>query len=298
MQLIFQTLNSNSGKFYYDQLDSYAKLIYDKIYENKENMKTGNYTIDYGKTFNTLLNSEDGKQQINTSYQAALDAYFLDNPDVFYIDVTKLYLLMNARTIGRKTTYTVTIGGENGASYFSEGFYSKEQIENCLNQIEYISNNIIEDSLASDYVKIKEIHNWLVDNITYDQTISKNNIRTIYGAIIEKEVVCEGYAKAFKYLLDKAGIESIIIIGYGTNSKGQTEEHAWNYIKLDGAWYAVDVTWDDPIIKDGGKLTNKNRYNYFLRGHNNFNDSHQPTGKTSEGGIVFTYPQLNIADYK
>lgn len=208
----------NTNKYYYSQLDEYAKIIYGKIYENKENMKSGNYTIDFGKTFNKLLNSEGGEAQINTSYQSALDAYLLDNPDVFYIDVTKLYLLMNAKTIGRKTTYTVTIGGENGGIYYTEGFYSLAQVNQAINNTQAVADKMLSYTSGSDYEKIKQLHDILVSNLSYEQTLSKTHIRNIYGALCEREVVCEGYAKAYKYLLDQIGIENIIVVGYGTNS--------------------------------------------------------------------------------
>ena len=286
-----------SNNFYYNQLDDTAKAIYNKLNENKENMKSGNYTIEFGKTFNELLNSENGEQKMNTAYQSALDAYLLDNPDVFYLDVTKMYLLMNTRTVGKKTTYTVSIGGENGFSYYNSSFYSQAQVNSAVSKIEKETEEIINQTSNNTYKKIQQLHNWLVDNIEYEQSLTGTNIRNIYGAFEEKEVVCEGYAKAFKYLLDKAGIENIIVVGYGTNSTGNTEEHAWNYIKLNNKWYAVDVTWDDPIIVGNGKLSDKNRYNYFLRGSNNFNDTHTATGKTSEGGIIFTYPELSVSDF-
>lgn len=289
--------NYNSENFYYNQLDDNGKIIYNKLNENKENMKTGNYIIQFDKTFNELLNSENGEQKMNTAYQSALDAYFLDNPDIFYIDVTKMYLLMSTRTVRNKTTYTVTIGVDNGGSYYTQGFYSKSQVDKTIESINKISDQLINTTSNNTYTKLQQMHDWIVDNVEYEQTLSGTNIRNIYGAFGEKQVVCEGYAKAYKYLLDKIGIENIIVVGYGTNSKGNTEDHAWNYVKLTGKWYAVDVTWDDPIIVGGGKLSDKNRYNYFLKGSNNFNETHKATGKTSEGGIIFTYPELNVSDF-
>lgn len=296
IQTMSQSID-NTNKFYYSQLDNNAKIIYDKIYENKENMKSGNYVIDFGKTFNELLNSEGGEEQMNISYQSALDAYLLDNPDVFYIDVTKLFLLMNSRTVGKKTTYTVTIGGENGSIYYADGFYSLAQINQAINNVKGVKDEILSYTSGSEYQKIRQIHDLLVNNLSYEQSLTGTNIRNIYGALCEREVVCEGYAKAYKYLLDQIGVENIIVVGYGTNSSGNGEEHAWNYIKLEDSWYAVDVTWDDPIIQGGGKLTEKNRYKYFLKGSHNFNDSHEATGKTSQGGITFTYPELSVSDY-
>lgn len=285
--------SENINDYYYEQLDEYAKIIYKKIDENKENMKSGEYTIDFEKTFNKLLNTSEGEEKINIAYQSSLDAYMLDNPDIFYLDVTKIYLLINSRSILGKTTYLVTIGPEDGKKYYSDGFNSKEDIENAINNCENVANQILQySSNDNKYEEIKNIHNLIIDNMEYDESLSNSNIRNIYGALIERKIVCEGYAKVYKYLLDKINVENIIVVGYGINSSGRQEEHAWNYLKLNDNWYAVDVTWDDPIIIGGGRLTNSNRYRYFLKGSDDFNTSHTPTGKASENGIVFTYPRI------
>ena len=138
----------------------------------------------------------------------------------------------------------------------------------------------------------------MIDSIQYEEDLTQNNIYDIYGALVSKRCVCEGYAKAFQYLMNEIGIENTIVIGVGTNSKNQTENHAWNYVKLNSRWYAVDVTWDDPIITGGGKLTNKARYEYFLKGSNKMNENHVPSGRFTENGKLFRYPDLSEQDYE
>ena len=109
------------------------------------------------------------------------------------------------------------------------------------------------------------VHDYLIDNAEYDQTLAKPNIRNIYGTLIEKSCVCEGYAEAFKYLLDALDIPCVIVSGTATNSQGETENHAWNYVQLNGIWYAVDCTWDDPIIIGNGKINESIKYQYFFK---------------------------------
>ena len=128
--------------------------------------------------------------------------------------------------------------------------------------------------------------------------MSQTNIYDIYGALVKKESVCEGYAKSFKYLMDSVEIPCVIVAGEGTNSEGSTENHAWNYVELDGKWYAIDCTWDDPIIIGGGKLSNSAKYKYFLKGESEFNQSHFPSGQFTENGKVFEYPSLSINNYR
>ena len=65
-----------------------------------------------------------------------------------------------------------------------------------------------------------------------------------------------------------------------------------------GKWYAVDTTWDDPIIQGGGKLTNDLKYENFLKGSKEFYKNHIEEGQISIEGKTFSYPILSINDYE
>lgn len=91
-----------------------------------------------------------------------------------------------------------------------------------------------------------------------------NQKATVYGALVEAKGVCEAYSRAYKYILDDLGIENILVTGTAVNSTGVSEEHMWNYVKVNGKWYAVDVTWDDPIVVGGGTLSEETKHKYFL----------------------------------
>ena len=294
-----KVISSTRYKYYYDQLDSIAKSIYSAVENNIENLKTGNAKIEFGEKFNSLLNEEGGNEKLNVAYQAALDAFCLDYPEVFYIDVTKMVLMIYSKTNILGTKYTVTIEPSEEGSYLTAEFSSKAEVEEALNSLETIKKDIVNQVASDDnYTKIKRIHNFLVDYIEYDASMIRTNTRNIYGALIEKNVVCEGYAESFKYLLDAVGIPCVEIVGTGTNSSGKTEAHAWNYVLLNDSWYAIDVTWDDPTIIGNGKAPKSARTKYFLKGEINFNKTHFPSGQVSEGGAVFVYPELNKEDYE
>ena len=79
--------------FYYEQLDEHAKIIYDELNANLDKLKTGTYSADFGLTFNDLLHQENGSETLRNSFQLAINAITFDNPDLFYLDVTKLFLL-------------------------------------------------------------------------------------------------------------------------------------------------------------------------------------------------------------
>lgn len=140
-------------------------------------------------------------------------------------------------------------------------------------------------------MKIKVVNEWMIDNLSYENIEGNNNKYNLYGAIVETKVVCEGYARMFKYIMDGLNIPCILVSGIATNSEGETELHAWNYVELNGQWYAVDVTWNDPVVIGEGELTESQKSKYLLKGKS-FLDNHKEDGMISENSMKFIYPKL------
>lgn len=286
------------NKYFYNQLESYSKTIYKAFESNKENMKEGTYKINLGTSFSNILSKQNGQEELGKYYQSAIEAYTYDNPDVFYLSPNKMYLNIETTTKGQNKTYNVYINNGEEANYLNEEFSNKQDINLALEKIEAIRKQIIHNKTGNDYEDIKMVHDYLVENIEYDTSLQEKNIYNIYGALINGKGVCEGYARAFKYLLDGLGIESTMVIGKGINSSGQSENHAWNYVKLENNWYAVDCTWDDPVIIGGGYIGNSSKYRYFLKGKEDMEKDHTTLGNFTQGGKEFEYPTLNNKSYK
>ena len=79
----------------------------------------------------------------------------------------------------------------------------------------------------------------LLDNVSYVDDAGLN--QSAYSALVGKESVCAGYARAFQYLMLKLGIPCYTCVG-----EANGEDHAWNIVIIDGIAYNVDVAWDDP----------------------------------------------------
>ncbi len=116
---------------------------------------------------------------------------------------------------------------------------------------------------ASKYTKAvdkeKAVHDWIVLNTKYDEKgFSSGNIPSYSfaadGVFRYGTAVCDGYQKAFMLCMRILGIECETVTGTGNG-----QAHAWNIVKLDGEWYQVDVTWDDPVPDIPGKVS----YGYF-----------------------------------
>lgn len=76
-------------------------------------------------------------------------------------------------------------------------------------------------------------------------------ISALTGRAGDQGPVCEGYARAFMVLCQQLGIPCVLVDGPAKEALfGATEAHMWNYVFLDGGWYAVDVTWNDPFVSN------------------------------------------------
>lgn len=290
------TYIDNSFK-YYNQLDKYGKIIYDKLNQNLENMKTGIYEIDYGDIFNDLLHQENGETILNNDFQLAINALNFDNPELFYLDISKIYLITtitNKLFTGNK--YSVKIGPNDGNSYVNSSFISKTGVDYAIQNVEE-KKQIIENSVSGSVERqIKTVHDYLINNVEYDKSTSADNVYNIYGALVNGYSVCEGYARAFKAIMDDLNIPCIIVCGTATNSNNETENHAWNYVMIEDNWYAIDVTWDDPVIVGNGYISPTVHYKNYLKGSKKFFMNHIEDGKIIDN-FSFTYPTLSENDY-
>lgn len=289
--------NVSIDGYFYNQLEDYSKVIYRAFESNKEEMKTGNYQIEFGDAFSGLLKQSDGQNLLNTYYQSAIEAYIYDNPEVFYLNPNKMYLNIETTTRGNNVSYNAFINSGGYGSYLTDEFSSKQQINQAINILRQTRQNIIQNKTGNTYKDIKMVHDYIINNTEYDTTVSKENIYNIYGTLVNKQSVCEGYAKTFKYVMDELGIQCILVIGKATNSEGSTENHAWNYVKIDGSWYGIDTTWDDPISTSGW-VSENSKYKYFLKGLNEMSEDHTPSGQFSEGGKIFNYPNISNESYR
>ena len=137
-----------------------------------------------------------------------------------------------------------------------EHIYSNNDIKLIEAKVEEIEKEIWNSSMSNED-KIKEAHNYIINNSKYDKDRSDNNIvkyksDTAYGSLLEGYSLCGGYTDAMELFLEDMGIK---------NYKISSENHVWNAVYLNDAWYHLDLTWDDPITTDGSDIL---EYNFFL----------------------------------
>ena len=291
------TTNGLNNKYFYNQLNDNAKLIYDEIEKNIENLKSGQYTIDLPSSVSDILKQDGGDEALNINFQSAWDAIGLDRVDLFFMDVSKVNMIVTKTTFVKSTSYKLAMKPRDSSGYLLDDIFNGSTVDSMVKEIENKRDEIVKTLVGSDYDKVLKAHDWLVDNVEYDTTLNDSYIYNLYGALVSRKAVCEGYAEAFKYLMDYAGVPCILVVGSATNSNGDTENHEWNYVKINEKWYAVDCTWDDPIITGNGKITNNIKYKYFLKGADTINKNHYPNGKITNQGKEFVYPTLSETSY-
>ena len=119
---------------------------------------------------------------------------------------------------------------------------------------------------GSDYEKELAVHDWMLAHGSYDSnTLSQlpdfqenPNNDNPYGFLVDGKGICLGYTTTFQLLMDLLEIPCITVEGSAYHG---TEEHAWNQVQLDGEWYCVDVTWDDPSTH--GTVSERTAHRYF-----------------------------------
>lgn len=133
--------------------------------------------------------------------------------------------------------------------YYSNGIVANMEIYCSMSSEEVISakqrfNSATDELLKGitidmpEFEREKIIHDRLAKKVVYD--LNAPYAHNAYGALVDGKAVCDGYTKAFQYLLQRVGIQSFMVTGIGNGVK-----HAWNIVRIDGKYYNVDLTWDD-----------------------------------------------------
>ncbi len=232
---------SRDSYYQYSTLSAGDKKVYDDIctaIEATQNVvNLSNYNIDYNKMW--LI------------YQKVV----ADNPQYFWVSKFIQYTYLNEngkdKIVDLFLFYTdgeITddLGSDNKLSSVANRDKISNQIAAVNQKAEAILSTI--PSAYTDIEKERLIHDAVLSQISYDasavdQTIRRVNysrVYDIYGALINRKSVCEGYSRLFQYLCYQVGINATIV-----NGTSEAQAHAWNAVKLEGDWYHIDTTWDD-----------------------------------------------------
>ncbi|CAI6084539.1 hypothetical protein PAECIP112173_04321 [Paenibacillus sp. JJ-100] len=153
---------------------------------------------------------------------------------------------------------------------------TKAQTDYVNRKVDHVLKEIIKPGMTS-HEKTKVIHDWIVLNLSYDTSLQKY---TAYDGLATGSTVCQGYSLLAYRMLEQVGIENRIVEG-----KAGGQLHAWNLVKLDGKWYHMDTTWDDPTPDRKGKVS----HNYYLLSDKEMARDHVWTGKNKYPSAAAPY---------
>ncbi len=175
-------------------------------------------------------------------------------------------------------------------SFYDFKYYTtKEQEEELNNKLTEVINKLDIDN-DTDYIKIKKIYDYIVNNVEYGFFEGKDEklMFTPYAALIHKRAVCQGFSLLFYRMCLEANVDVRVLSG--TNKDGIA--HSWNIVKLDDKYYNVDTTWET-FYKDNNK-----NYIYFLKDNDHFDDHLRDNGWRREcddnGCDKYYYPCYDV----
>lgn len=220
----------------YHCLDETQKKIYLEILDALANMKKD--------------------AQLSIMDKSGVDLIFAcvmnDHPELFYVEGYQY----TEYTLGNVTTGVTFSGTYSMSSEEAEQakIAIEQKIAECFRQVP-----LNED----EYSTVKYLYEWLIDSTEYDKTAENN--QNICSVFLQGRSVCQGYAKAMQYMLQKAGMQCLLVTGF-TNG----ERHGWNLVRVNGEYYYLDPTWGDASYASGNTADNRTEevpsinYDYFL----------------------------------
>jgi len=161
----------------------------------------------------------------------------------------------------------------------------------------YILADTLTTAFKTDSEKVRAIYYWIGHNIAYDchnahllkSNYNYNELNDEQDArtLAKRKGICDDYSKLFFSMCKEAGIQCVIIDGYGTSDlndalslQGEDKSglhHAWNAVKINGTWRLVDPTWGSGYCDKGmTKFTRSFNYTWFFANSKDFLVSHLP----------------------
>ncbi|WP_285107285.1 transglutaminase domain-containing protein [Paenibacillus sp. UMB4589-SE434] len=225
---VFQTISwstaqAESAKMSFSESTSMRQWITEQLAE-REGLFAFNYSGDTGK--------------LTANLSEAINVALHSDPFIRY-NVSRYSFHWK----GSEQSALVTVTVEYRETY-AESLYVRQEAKRIVKELLPVK--------VSDYEAVKRLHDYVVLHVAYDESLKKF---TAYEALVDKKTVCQGYALLMQALLEEADIPSIVLEGQAGDTL-----HAWNVVQVEGLWYHLDTTWDDPVPdqKDGI------RYTYFL----------------------------------
>lgn len=215
----YSTLNESEQMWYRDMAQAMGTMT-DKVKLSEKGIRAGLNEHCVDKIFQSVLN---------------------DHPELFYVEgYSYTKFTWGQRTVAIEFTGTYNLDWDKAVE-------RRREIEAAADRL--LAGAPQE---TDDYEKIKYVYETLIYETDYDLEASEN--QNIYSVLVGHASVCQGYAKAFQYLMHRMGVECALVQGEVLDTG---EGHAWNLVRADGDYYYVDATWGDIFYQSTDQDANR-----------------------------------------
>ena len=226
-----ELLGAQTDRYAFSCLNAEEQLLYVDMVQILSNM---------AENIEIRMPQEEGRTDteiIGRVFQCVMD----DHPEFFYTDGYTYTRYTEGNAEGKLIRIT-----------FSGNYtMSPAKRKRCEEKIDDYTRQVLADvaAEASEYEKVKYVYEYVILHTDYKQDAKEN--QNICSVFLYGESVCQGYAKAVQYLLQRMGLQAALVTG----SVEEGEGHAWNLVRVDGAYYYVDATWGDASYEMSGEKT-------------------------------------------
>ncbi len=208
----------------YNALSGRQKKIYKVFYSAAIGMTDGFFRV------------SESYDEVKTDIALAYTALLRDHAEIFWLP--NQYLVSELGNVFYNETVVAFnySGNEKKVSYA----VTKEERDTMKEALDKKVDEILlkAEDFETEYEKEKFFNDYICENTEYDKNATLSH--TSFACLVSGKALCEGYARAFKLLCNKAGIECDLIVGYAEDTG-----HMWNSVNIDGKHSFVDVTWND-----------------------------------------------------
>ena len=153
------------------------------------------------------------------------------------------------------TNIKTTISESGEISLDISYLYTDEEIVKLEETVTNVLNQEITEEM-DEYEKLKAIHDYIANNTRYDVERNENgnskyDSYKATGTLLDGVATCNGYADALAIFLTRLGYDNYKIATTPGEISYESTGHVWNAVKFDNEWVHIDLTWDDPVSKDG-----------------------------------------------
>ncbi|MBQ8696703.1 MAG: hypothetical protein IJ519_03190, partial [Clostridia bacterium] len=240
------------NRLYFNNLTRKNQFLYDALVETIN---------EYGE-----LSEEIRYTYTSEDFNDVVEHIIADNPEYFFVDFDKLESFVSETHTMVRVVYQTDIDTIKAM---------REELDAKVEEI--VSHT---EDMETEFERELYLHDYLVRNCTYLTEPGTENYEhnTAYGALCRGEAYCDGYALAFKLLVNRADMFCCVVEGTVDGI-----DHMWNIVGVDGIFSHVDVTWNDSDNADGDGM--------LYHGYMNLTEERMLKNRT-----IYEHVELPIAD--